>query len=111
VLATMLLPGWLDWLAAGRGWQGQMTSEPAKADREGNLFQPPPGDPGAHGRFDARSRTGVVALSGNQAKTLAGTALALGLVGLAYAAGEIARRRRRVTHSGYSTSGAIPSER
>ena len=111
VLATMLLPGWLDWLASGRAWQGQMTLEPAKADHEGNLFQPPPGDPGAHGRFDARSKSRAVALSGNQAKTLAAAAAAFGLFAIAYAAGQISRRPRRLPKFDHSTSGAIPSER
>lgn len=111
VLATMLLPGWLDRLASGRAWQGQMTAEPANPDREGNLFQPPPGDPGAHGRFGPRSRSRSMAVSGTQAKTLAAAAAALGLFGIAYAAGQISRTRPRLTYSRYSTSGAIPSER
>jgi NAD(P)-dependent dehydrogenase (short-subunit alcohol dehydrogenase family) len=111
VLATMLLPGWLDWLASGRAWDGQMTLEPASADREGNLFQPPPGDPGAHGRFGARSRSRVVALSGNQAKTLAAAAAAFGLFAIAYAAGQISRRPPRRPKFDYWTSGAMPSER
>jgi NAD(P)-dependent dehydrogenase (short-subunit alcohol dehydrogenase family) len=34
----------------------QQTDEPATAGRPDNLFTPVPGDPGAHGRFDAESR-------------------------------------------------------
>ena len=91
VLATILLPGWLDRLASSRAWQGQMTPEPARPDAEGNLFQPPPGDPGAHGRFDARSRNWSVALSGNRAKSLTAAAFGLALVLTAYTARRISR--------------------
>jgi NAD(P)-dependent dehydrogenase (short-subunit alcohol dehydrogenase family) len=38
------------------GWSGQHTSEPKPQDSPDNLFGPMPGDPGAHGRFDDRSR-------------------------------------------------------
>ncbi|HEY7002983.1 MAG TPA: hypothetical protein VH281_01775, partial [Gaiellaceae bacterium] len=39
------------------GWQGQHTSEPKPTGSPDNLFEPLPGDPGAHGRFDDRSRS------------------------------------------------------
>ena len=38
------------------GWKGQHTDEPKPKDSPDNLFEPLPGDPGAHGRFDDRSR-------------------------------------------------------
>jgi NAD(P)-dependent dehydrogenase (short-subunit alcohol dehydrogenase family) len=38
------------------GWTGQHTDEPKPKDSPDNLFEPMPGDPGAHGRFDDRSR-------------------------------------------------------
>ncbi len=38
------------------GWKGQTTGEPKPVDSPDNLWQSLPGDPGAHGRFDARSR-------------------------------------------------------
>ena len=38
------------------GWKGQHTNEPKPMDSPDNLFETLPGDPGAHGRFDARSR-------------------------------------------------------
>jgi NAD(P)-dependent dehydrogenase (short-subunit alcohol dehydrogenase family) len=34
------------------GWKSQHTSEPKPQDSPDNLFEPLPGDPGAHGRFD-----------------------------------------------------------
>ncbi len=36
------------------GWKGQHTGEDKPLDSPDNLFQTLPGDPGAHGRFDAR---------------------------------------------------------
>ena len=47
-----------------------MTAEPADAGRSGNLMQAPPGDPGSHGRFDARSSPRVAALSGDAVRLL-----------------------------------------
>jgi NAD(P)-dependent dehydrogenase (short-subunit alcohol dehydrogenase family) len=38
------------------GWKGQHTNEPKPQDSPDNLFDTLPGDPGAHGRFDGRSR-------------------------------------------------------
>jgi NAD(P)-dependent dehydrogenase (short-subunit alcohol dehydrogenase family) len=38
------------------GWKGQHTGEPKPIDSPDNLFETLPGDPGAHGRFDDRSR-------------------------------------------------------
>jgi NAD(P)-dependent dehydrogenase (short-subunit alcohol dehydrogenase family) len=39
------------------GWRSQHTQELKPTDSPDNLFQPLPGDPGARGRFDDRSRT------------------------------------------------------
>jgi hypothetical protein len=38
------------------GWKGQHTDEPKPVDSPDNLFETLSGDPGAHGRFDDRSR-------------------------------------------------------
>src|ERR671935_1852766 len=38
------------------GWKSQHTGEPKPVDSPDNLFETLPGDPGAHGRFDARAR-------------------------------------------------------
>jgi hypothetical protein len=38
------------------GWKGQHTDEPKPVDSPDILFDTLPGDPGAHGRFDAQSR-------------------------------------------------------
>jgi NAD(P)-dependent dehydrogenase (short-subunit alcohol dehydrogenase family) len=42
------------------GWSGQTTGEPKPVGSPDNLWETMPGDPGAHGRFDARSRPSTV---------------------------------------------------
>jgi NAD(P)-dependent dehydrogenase (short-subunit alcohol dehydrogenase family) len=42
------------------GWKQQTTGEPKPVDAPDNLWQTLPGDPGAHGRFDDRSRDSSV---------------------------------------------------
>jgi NAD(P)-dependent dehydrogenase (short-subunit alcohol dehydrogenase family) len=57
ILSTRLIPGLGDRLAAHGAYESQMTDMPADADRPDNLFAPVPGEVGAHGRFDSRSRS------------------------------------------------------
>jgi len=76
ILGTTVAPAWLDRLTA-RSYDRQVTAETAPR-RDGNLFEPPPGDPGSRGRFGARSRPGVVAVSDLAARG----ALAAGAIGL-----------------------------
>jgi hypothetical protein len=45
----------LDRYLARGGYDGQLADEPSR-ERADNLWQPVPGDPGAHGRFDAIAR-------------------------------------------------------
>lgn len=49
--------GLLDRYLARTGFAGQQDEEPVSPDREDNLFEPVEGDRGAHGRFDAQSRS------------------------------------------------------
>jgi short-subunit dehydrogenase len=58
ILANRIAPGLLDRLLAKMGYSGQLTEEPKPAGAPGNLFETVPGAYGAHGRFDARARTG-----------------------------------------------------
>jgi short-subunit dehydrogenase len=57
IIANKLEPGLLDRYLARTGFQSQQTDEPADPNRPDNLWEPVPGDFGAHGRFDARSRS------------------------------------------------------
>jgi short-subunit dehydrogenase len=83
ILGTMVAPGLLDGMMARRAWEGQMTREPARP-REGNLFEAPPGDPRARGRFASRARRSVVGVSETTARA------ALAAAGLALFAGALA---------------------
>jgi hypothetical protein len=47
----------LDRYLAATAVEGQHEGGDPSLERAGNLFEPVPGDPGAHGRFDARART------------------------------------------------------
>ncbi|RXZ65860.1 SDR family oxidoreductase [Pelagerythrobacter rhizovicinus] len=79
----------IDHMLAGSGISGQSSPEPLEGDREDNLFEPPRGDPGAHGRFDreAVEKSWQMALNRRRNGVLAG-------VGLAAAALLIARARK-----------------
>ncbi|HEY3446460.1 MAG TPA: SDR family oxidoreductase [Myxococcales bacterium] len=56
IVGQRLIPGLLDRYLARKGYDAQQTSEPAEPGRPDNLDAPLPGDRGAHGRFDERSR-------------------------------------------------------
>ncbi|MFW5878570.1 MAG: SDR family oxidoreductase [Myxococcota bacterium] len=56
LLGQRLFPGLLDRYLARKAWEGSMVDQPVEADRPGNLFSPVEGDPGAHGRFEDRSK-------------------------------------------------------
>lgn len=55
ILGTRVMPGFLDRLLGARAVRGQQTQEPPPPGRRDNLWQPVPGDHGAHGRFDAQA--------------------------------------------------------
>jgi NADP-dependent 3-hydroxy acid dehydrogenase YdfG len=80
IVGSRIAPGLLDEYLGRRAITAQQTAEPEDPDRPANLFEPVPGDHGAHGRFgdEARRvsvqlelsrRRGLVALAG--AATLA----------------------------------------
>src|SRR3954462_6116691 len=49
-----------DWRLRRIGWKKQHTGEDMPIDSPDNLFETLPGDPGAHGRFDAQSKGSTV---------------------------------------------------
>jgi NAD(P)-dependent dehydrogenase (short-subunit alcohol dehydrogenase family) len=55
ILGNRIIPRALDRYLARTGHDAQQTDELADPDREDNLYQPVPGDAGAHGDFDGRS--------------------------------------------------------
>ncbi len=58
ILANRIAPGLIDKYLASAGYQGQLSNEQLPINAPANLFQPVPGNYGAHGRFDSQSRTG-----------------------------------------------------
>ena len=78
ILGTHVMPGFLDRLLGHRAVEGQQDTEPLPADRQDNLWQPVPGDAGAHGRFDAKAHEGSLQFWLNTHRgVLLGAALAL----------------------------------
>jgi hypothetical protein len=68
------------------GWKSQHTDEPKPIDSPDNLYETLPGDPGAHGRFDAKSRRSSAWTSLRLAVRSPQTALAILGIGAASAA-------------------------
>jgi NAD(P)-dependent dehydrogenase (short-subunit alcohol dehydrogenase family) len=62
ILGEKVLPGLVERVLAKRGFKGQQTDTPIEPNRPDNLFEPVPGDPGAHGPFDGQARTSSVQL-------------------------------------------------
>jgi NAD(P)-dependent dehydrogenase (short-subunit alcohol dehydrogenase family) len=55
IIGDKLAPGFADWYLARNGYDAQQTHEPVEPDRRDNLWEPVPGDHGAHGTFDDRA--------------------------------------------------------
>jgi NAD(P)-dependent dehydrogenase (short-subunit alcohol dehydrogenase family) len=72
------------------GWKSQHTDEDKPLDTPDNLFRTLPGDPGAHGRFDAQSRGSTLWTSLRLRRWLVGAAV----VGAAALAGSAERGRK-----------------
>ena len=72
------------------GWRSQHTDEDKPLDSPDNLFRTLPGDPGAHGRFDAQSRASTLWTSLRLRRWLVGAAV----VGAAALAGSAERGRK-----------------
>jgi short-subunit dehydrogenase len=56
VIGNALAPTLMDRLLAATGYASQQHDGPVPPDRQDNLWNPVPGDHGAHGEFDARAR-------------------------------------------------------
>ena len=52
IIGNKLAPGFADWYLANIGYDAQQTNEPVETERRDNLWEPVPGDHGAHGTFD-----------------------------------------------------------
>src|SRR5579884_1409597 len=77
IVGERLAPWLGDWYMAKTGVSGQQTSEPIDPPREGNLFEPVPGDPGAHGDFDGKAHPHSAVLWLSKHRRALGAAAAL----------------------------------
>lgn len=55
IVGDKIMPALGDWYLARNGYEAQQTNEPVEPDRRDNLWQPVPGDHGAHGTFGDRA--------------------------------------------------------
>jgi NAD(P)-dependent dehydrogenase (short-subunit alcohol dehydrogenase family) len=90
IVGTKFIPGILDRMLGRTAVDGQHTDEPLPPGRKDNLWQPVPGDHGAHGRFDAQAH----AESAQYWLTTHRTEVGLAALGVAAVAGLLLGRRR-----------------
>jgi NADP-dependent 3-hydroxy acid dehydrogenase YdfG len=90
LLANSVAPGLLDRYLGRTGFTSQQTGEPADPDRPANLWQPVPGDRGAHGAFDPRAHGRSAQIWATTHRGLLAAAAGAGLAGAA--AVRLARR-------------------
>src|SRR5204863_370735 len=62
IIGERVVPWFVERVLAKRGFKGQQTDKPVDPNRPDNLFEPVPGDPGAHGPFDDSARTSSLQL-------------------------------------------------
>jgi NAD(P)-dependent dehydrogenase (short-subunit alcohol dehydrogenase family) len=55
-IGEFIAPELMDQYVAGTAWDAQLDDDPVDPAQPENLFEPAPGDPGAHGAFDDRAR-------------------------------------------------------
>jgi short-subunit dehydrogenase len=89
ILANRIAPGFLDRYLAKSGYSGQLTDQPLGEDAPANLYEPVPGDYGAHGRFDDRSRSGSWEMFTDRHRT---AFWAVAAIGLAACVHQVAKR-------------------
>jgi hypothetical protein len=83
ITANKFVPGLLDHYLARTGYDSQQHDGAEDPNRADNLWQPVPGDHGAHGVFDARARNRSPQLWTSEHRTmLALSAVALGISAL-----------------------------
>jgi len=76
-----IAPGLGDWYLGKTGYKGQQTKQPADPNRPNNLYEPVPGDHGAHGDFDSMAHRFSFQLWADQHRGLLAVGGLLGLFG------------------------------
>lgn len=82
IVGNNFFPGYADRYLAKHGYEAQMVDEPEDPQRPNNLYEPLPGDAGAHGVFDDRACDVSVEMELNKRRPWLLTAAGVG-VGLA----------------------------
>jgi hypothetical protein len=112
ILGDKFIPGLLDYYLAWKGYEAQQTAEPVAPDRPNNLFQPLPGDHGAHGRFDEGAYEFSAQFWLNQRRLWVAAAAALAAGGYLARCISAGRKKRRLERDVPSpTAGTIPGPR
>jgi NAD(P)-dependent dehydrogenase (short-subunit alcohol dehydrogenase family) len=96
IIGQKLMPGFADHYLAWMGYSSQQTDQPIDPDRPTNLHEPLPGDFGAHGEFDSKSRSFSLQSWLNMRRnwiSLAGLGLVAGYMCYAKAHSKMARHR------------------
>lgn len=112
VLGEKFIPGLLDKYLAHAAWEGALLNKPVDPNQPDNFWQPLPGDHGAHGPFDALSKTSSLELwaverrNGLLGVTLAGVAAA-GMALLGRAARERSRPARPLRRAAAAIRSAL----
>jgi hypothetical protein len=84
IVGNALAPGLVDRYLARNGYDAQQADEPVDPNRRDNLFEPVPGDHGAHGPFDERARSSSLEWTFRKHRSIAGAggAVAAAAIGL-----------------------------
>ena len=57
VVGNKIAPWYADWVLSRSGYKGQQTEIPEDPGRKNNLWEPLPGDHGAHGEFSKQAKS------------------------------------------------------
>jgi short-subunit dehydrogenase len=83
IIGNAFFPALGDWYLAKNGYDAQQTNEPEPPNRPHNLWEPLPGDHGAHGRFDDQAQPASLNLTMNLNRApllAAGAGVVLGIL-------------------------------
>ncbi|MDD7930709.1 SDR family oxidoreductase [Microbacterium sp. NM3R9] len=93
ILGTRVAGRFLDWYLAKNAWEGQFAPDSTPSGAAPNLYEPVPGDHGAHGAFDDRARSGSIQTWAIRHRTPLYAAAAAAASGVVAGAVSLLRRR------------------
>lgn len=95
IVGNKIVPGFADYQLARTGYMGQMTKEPEDPGRKDNLWEPIPGDHGAHGPFKLESHNWSPQLWVTENRNLLGGFFLFGLAALLF---KKTRQKTKLSH-------------